>query len=166
MKPLTAQRLRELLYYDPLTGVFTWRQARCNRGAGTVAGSLRGDGYLTIRLDKRPYRSTHLAHLYMTGEWPAHLIDYEDRDKTNTRWANLRPATYSEIHQGQKLRKDSTHGLRGIERHERGLWRARLTVGGRRIHLGYFKTPEAAAAARREGERIHFTHSPACRPQA
>lgn len=160
---LTAERLRELLHYEPTTGVFTWRARRCNRAAGGVAGSLRDDGYWSIRLDRRPYRANRLAWLYVTGEWPPHLIDHEDRDTGNNRWLNLRPATHSQNHQNQKVRKDSMHGIQGVQRHERGLWRARITVRGRRIHLGYFKTPEAAAMARQAGARVHFTHSPACK---
>lgn len=162
---LTYARLRELLHYDPETGVFTWRVRRCNNLAGTDAGSLRDDGYFTIRLDKRPYRANRLAWLYMTGAWPTHLIDHEDRDPANNRWKNLRPATHSQNHQNQKLRVDNTHGFRGLERHTSGLWRVRLMVRGKRVHIGYFKTPEEAVAARTEAERIHFTHAPVCKPQ-
>lgn len=163
---LTAERLRELLIYDRLTGIFTWRVARCNHRAGDAAGHRRSDGYLEVRLDRRLYRANRLAWLYMTGEWPPHLIDHEDRNSGNDRWSNLRPATHSQNHQNQVMRKDAKHGFRGIELHSSGLWRALLTVRGKRIRLGYFKTREEAAAARVKGEREHFTHSPACKPPA
>jgi hypothetical protein len=45
---LTAERLRELLDYDPETGVFRWKM---NRRRGKVAGTLRPDGYRQIGID-------------------------------------------------------------------------------------------------------------------
>jgi len=161
---LTAQRLRELLNYDPETGVFTWRSRRCNNAAGTPAGYRRPDGYLTIRLDKKLYRANRLAWFYMTGGWPENLVDHKDRNPGNDKWQNLREATHSQNHQNQVVRKDCTHGHRGIALHERGLWRAQ-TLQGKRIHIGYFRTPEEALIARIAAERLHFTHSPACEPQ-
>ncbi len=163
---LTAERLRELFHYDPLTGVFSRRVRRGNQPVGAVAGYLRPDGYFTIRFSGRHYRVNRLAWLYMTGEWPPHLIDHEDRNPMNNRWANLRHATHSQNHQNQVAHKDNKCGFLGVELHEHGLWRARLTVRGKRIHLGYFKTPEEAAEARRQGERTYFTHSPTCKPDA
>ncbi len=48
---LTAARLRELLHYDPATGVFTRKVRTSNRiNIGDVAGTLRPDGYLKISL--------------------------------------------------------------------------------------------------------------------
>jgi hypothetical protein len=44
---ITAERLRELLHYDPETGVFVRRVSRCGRGAraGAVAGHIHTKGY-------------------------------------------------------------------------------------------------------------------------
>lgn len=163
---LTAARLRELLTYDPGTGIFCWRVQRSNVAAGTIAGNRRQDGYLDIRLDGKLYRSHRLAWLYMTGHWPANLIDHKDRNPSNTKWENLREATCMQNRQNQKIRKDSNNKYKGIERHSSGLWRARIRIHGKTIILGYFKTEADAFAARIDGEKTYFTHSPVCELQA
>jgi hypothetical protein len=69
---ITAERLRELLHYNPETGIFTWRVKR--RGpvkAGDVAGRIHADyGYVIIGLDGREYRANRLAFLCMEGKFP------------------------------------------------------------------------------------------------
>ena len=61
---LTAECLRSILHYDPATGIFTWKVRTSSRAkAGDVAGSLNGDGYLCIRLQRRLHRAHRLASL-------------------------------------------------------------------------------------------------------
>ena len=60
---LTAERLRELLNYDPLTGVFSWRvNGRGRSGVGTVAGGSNHK-YKRIAIDKKEYFVHRLAWL-------------------------------------------------------------------------------------------------------
>ncbi len=58
---LTAQRLREVLNYDPKTGVFTWiKDAGGGERikAGSVAGWEDKRGYINIGVDGYKYRAT------------------------------------------------------------------------------------------------------------
>lgn len=112
VKHLTADRLRELLHYDPLTGVFTWKMNRTRRAkAGSVAGSVNGRGYVQIRIDGVGYTASRLAYLYMQGEpAPANLeIDHRNHVKTDNRWSNLQPVTHGEnmsnYHQFRRRRR-------------------------------------------------------------
>ncbi len=141
-KTLTAERLKDLLHYDPDTGIFTWLVDRGRmRCKGKRAGSPEGQ----IRIDFHIYRPHRLAWLYMTGEWPKHLIDHADRDPSNNRWANLREATDQQnMWNGRsKLPKS---GFRGVKRHRNGFV-AFIYEGKRGIYLGSFKTAEEASAA-------------------
>lgn len=68
---LTQKRLREVLSYDPATGIFRWTITRgANAKAGFVAGSPDVKGYLRIMIDGVTYKSHRLAWLYVYGERP------------------------------------------------------------------------------------------------
>lgn len=152
MMPITQQRLKEVLHYDPETGLFRWRVTNSNRAvAGTPCVSLNGKGYIQIGVDGRRYEGQRLAWLYMTGEWPAHLIDHEDMDPTNNRWANLRAANHAQNHANTRPRR-STKGVRPRS----GRYQAQIGVGGKSVHLGTFDTEEAASAAYAQASRQVF----------
>lgn len=153
---LTAQRLRELLHYDPETGVFTWRVACRGTAAGDVAGCVIDGGYIRITIDKRFHRSHRLAWLYMTGTWPANDIDHIDGNPSNNALANLRDVTRSVNLQNRRaaMGHNTTSGVLGVSS-KRNKWRARIKVDGRHVSLGHFDTIEEAQAAYLEAKRAH-----------
>jgi hypothetical protein len=158
---LTAERLRELLHYNPVTGDFSWLVGRPKASRGAVAGCLPPSGYRTIRIDGQIYLAHRLAWLYMTGTWPENLIDHKDRNQSDNRWDNLREATHSQNHQNQHARRDSSSGIKGVYRHKQtsGSWVASLKINGRHLR-GCFPSMEEAIATRSAWEKEHFTHSP------
>jgi hypothetical protein len=112
---LTVERLKELLHYDPETGVFTRKLLRGAKRAGAIAGSANWKGYICIHINGRNYRAHRLAWLYVTGNWPYAQIDHVDRDKANNKFANLREATNKQNHENlDRRRKDNTSGHRGV----------------------------------------------------
>jgi hypothetical protein len=147
---LTAERLRELLHYDPNTGEFRWRVAKKGMYAGTVAGchNRYGDGYRLIGIDGRLYREHRLAWLYMTGAWPTHEIDHINGDRVDNRFCNLQEATPTENRRNSRKRVNNTSGYKGVSWDStKGLWKARITVGRKEKFLGRFSSPERAYIA-------------------
>ena len=145
---LTAKRLRQVLYYDPNTGLFRWNVSTSNRmKVGSVAGAV-SHAHITIGVDARRYFAHRLAWLYMTGEWPSHEIDHRDADGLNNRWANLRAATRTQNARNVPKQKNNTSGFKGAYFHQQsGLWFASITVNRKQMYLGYFKTAKLAHAA-------------------
>ena len=151
---LTAERLRELLHYDPATGIFTRLVKARSAACGAVAGTAHNRGYLVVRLDGKKYLMHRLACVYITGHFPAHGMDHINGIKDDNRWNNLREANQSENSQNRRLRKDSTTGVTGVSfKKEVRLWVAVIFIEGVSKHLGYFASLEEAAKARAKAQR-------------
>lgn len=94
---ITGSLLEKLLHYDPETGIFVWVNPPPHNPKlkNQIAGTVREDGYRTIRINRRAYYASHLACLWMLGKWPDEEKDHKDRDPSNDAWSNLREATSS-----------------------------------------------------------------------
>jgi len=164
---LTADLLRTLLHYDPLTGVFTWHARVDDRigwnrqFAGKVAGTNQ-DGYIVIKLLYNKFSAHRLAWLYMTGSWPEGEIDHKDLDKTNNAIDNLRLATRFQNARNMPVLPQNTSGYPGVAFYkDRGKWGAYIKAGGKRKSLGFFDRKEDAIAARvRATEELHGEFTP------
>jgi hypothetical protein len=148
MKTLTLERARELLSYDPETGVIIRKVSNCNRVKdGEIAGSLRADGYLATMVDGKLYKNHRIAWFMHTGAWPEKHIDHINGIRTDNRISNLREAGYSLNAQNQKrAHTDNKTGLLGVIV-ERGKFRAQITIKGATKRLGAYSTPETAHQA-------------------
>ena len=157
MKKPTVERVKELLDYDPETGVFTWRVKRGGAvNAGDIAGTKDGRGYWQIGIDRTLYLAHRLAWLYTYGEWPKNALDHINRIRTDNRIANLRPATHALNNQNATKRRDNKSGVTGVWRNEKlSKWQAYIRINGRHIHLGLFDDFDAAVQMRRDAERQH-----------
>ncbi len=154
---LTAERLRDLLNYDPTTGVFTWRAARCGVKIGERAGTVDRLGYRQIALSGKKHFAHRLAWLYVHGMWPPKYIDHINHDTDDNRIANLRDASQSQNLCNARLSKANTSGVKGVSYDAaNNRWRAYVCVGRSQQSLGRFDTLEAAQTARRNAaERMH-----------
>jgi hypothetical protein len=155
--PLTAQRVRELLDYNPETGVLRWRIKRGKRLAGSIiATRLAGDRYTYVGLDYRTYYAHRAIWLMQTGQWPECKIDHRDGNPRNNRWANLRHATHAQNVYNRRRQRNNKSGFKGVTLHKpTNRWRSTIAVGGKQISLGYRDTPELAHAAYARAARIH-----------
>ena len=159
MSDLTQARLKELLSYDPATGVFVWIKARARQVlVGSVAGTVGERGYRRIIIKGKNYRAHRLAWLYVYGEWPDSELDHINRDKLDNRISNLRIVTRSENLQNTDIRKNNTSGTKGVWLNKiRQKWVASVTINNKYKHLGHFDTIEEAIAVRRAAEKEFYS---------
>ena len=158
---LTQSRLKELLHYDPVRGVFTNKVDRSNRKAGELAGSYDSHGYIIIKIDRRAYKAHRLVFLWMTGVFPEHEVDHINGTHDDNRWSNLRDVPRKENqHNLGGPKKTNKARLLGVNLDVRtGNWRARIEENGRQIHLGHHQTAELAHAAYLKAkDELHPTH--------
>lgn len=150
---LSAERLREVLDYDPLTGFFTWKICRGRCSAGSRAGCRRSDGYVTIRVYGVQYLAHRLAWLWCTGDHPTGEIDHKNGVPGDDRFENLRDLSRSGNQQNQrKAQRSNSVGFLGVSPHE-GKFRSRIFHQGVEISLGRFDTPEEASRVYLEAKR-------------
>lgn len=159
---LTQKRLKELLHYNPDTGVFTWRSSNSNRVmSGSEAGCKLKNRkpYILIRIDGKIYASHRLAFLYMLGDQPKDHVDHIDGNGLNNKWSNLRDVTNQENHKNMKLVKSNTSGICGVSWvKDRLLWHAYIHNSGKRLNLIYTNDFFEACCARKSAERKYGFH--------
>jgi hypothetical protein len=153
------ERLREVLEYDPDSGVWIWVGRTGNKSKpGKIAGSLDNNGYVVIRIDRAIYKAHRLAWLYMTGEWPKVTVDHINNVPADNRWTNLREATYSQNNASRGLTVRNSSGFKGVYWQAKNKkWVATIAVGDNRIrYLGSFDRPEDAHAAYCAAAQLRF----------
>ena len=148
MKTISVARLREVLNYDPETGIFTRREKHCRKvRVGEVAGSVSPTGYVIVRLFNRNYRAHRLALAYVEGCFPQGEVDHINRVRSDNRYANLRHATRLENAQNTTKNSLNQCGLAGVRLTKSQRWSAQIGLNRKQKHLGTFDTPQEAHAA-------------------
>jgi hypothetical protein len=151
------KELKKQLFYDDLTGFFTWLVKPNGRlKIGDIAGGLHHSGYWNLRFLNKNYSSHRLAFLYMTGSIPEY-VDHIDGNKNNNSWANLRECTHSQNHFNCKIKSNNTSGYKGVYfRKDRNTWVASCKTEVKRFYLGSYKTEiEASNAYQYFAEKNH-----------
>lgn len=145
---ITADHIRDILNYDPSSGVFVWeKNHRRPDLVGTKAGSKHSRGYISIAINNRKILAHRIAWLYMTGKWPKFHIDHINGIKTDNRFENLRDVPRTINLQNIKVAtKRNKIGFLGVSAHQ-GKWRAQLMINGKRMRFSGFSTPEEAHQA-------------------
>jgi hypothetical protein len=161
IKILTQSRLKELLIYDPDTGVFTRKvkHKRCN--VGDIVGAGQRNKYLQCSIDNKLYKLHRLAWLYMYDCWPSDQIDHVDHNPRNNAIANLRDVSSAQNHQNRARKTKSASGYLGVTWHKRDKrWQAYIELKGKSIHLGQYSDLDAAIFARKQAELKYHLDRP------
>lgn len=164
---ITYERLREVLDYNPITGVFVWKISPANHvKSGSIAGGrVVTTGYIKIIIDKKAYLAHRLAWLYMTGTClRVSIIDHKNRIVDDNRWENLRLCSRSQNRVNSKLSINSTTGYKNISvvrRYGKIKYRARTKKDGKEYYLGSFDTlEEAVTIAKASARQLHGEFTP------
>lgn len=157
---ITQDRLRELLHYEPETGLFHWKP---NNKPGwsqnlTREAGFNSTGYRRIKLDKKSYLAHRLVFLWIDGNFPDGHVDHIDGNKHNNRPGNLRIVSRGgENVMNVPLKSNNTSGHKGVFwKKQSQRWQVAVGANGKQHHIGYFKDKEEAIAASIEARnRFH-----------
>lgn len=155
---LTAQRLRQLLHYDPSSGVFTWCHvppSTYNVKVGDQAGCLQS-GYIRIRINGHLIYAHCLAWLWMTGVWPEDQVDHRNTVRNDNRWKNLRPGSaLINAENRKRANANNDSGRLGVGyslSHRKFV--ARIMTNRKPHHIGYYETADQAYVAYVTAKRV------------
>lgn len=157
---VTAEILRELMHYDPITGIFTRKVRTAQRNKVGDRADFQGAGrlrcYRQIGFKDEKILAHRAAWLYVHGKWPENSIDHINGNKSDNRIGNLRDvAQYVNTENRHEAKSDSTSGVLGAHPHQ-GRWRSRIQARGKAHYLGVFDTAaEAHAAYVNAKRRLH-----------
>lgn len=148
---LTQDQLRQVLFYDPETGVFVRRKNSRGRRKSIIAGckpSNASHGYIRITINKKRYMAHRLAWLYVNGRFPEKEIDHINGIRHDNRICNLREASTMENAFNRKTPSSNQSGFRGVSWDKvKAMWLAVCKVQGTHFFLGYFEKKIDAAKA-------------------
>ena len=138
---LTADQLRAVFDFDPLTGVFSRRIEMGRNGrfkAGQPAGGVDSNGYVLLRLGAHRYSGHRLAWLYVHGKWPTLQIDHINGIRSDNRISNLREASHFINAQNEtRPRANNTSGFLGVCWHKWSRrWVAQVWIDGKLRTVG------------------------------
>jgi hypothetical protein len=177
---ITPELLRQLLRYEPETGLFFWRhrpREYCDsdrswrswntKWEGKQTFKVRSDngrsGYTSIvgTINCTQFKAHRVAWAIHYGEWPDE-IDHINGDPTDNRIENLRNVTHRENARNRRIPTNNTSGRMGVQwskRHNK--WLAFIRSEKRRgnAHLGLFDKFEDAVKAREAAEQANGYHA-------
>lgn len=133
----------------PLVKAYTWRRGLRGKNVYAVTSLPRVKG---------SPRKTLYLHRLLHPEWKE--IDHKDGDGLNNRRSNLRPCTKRQNQgntQGNAGTASSFRGVSTAQHNSKNPWRASIVLrSGKRKHLGYYATEEAAARAYNSAALVEF----------
>jgi hypothetical protein len=160
----TQQQLKDLLEYDPNSGIFVWKERigtdhgtkvfnskYAGKQAGSVISTSKGDE-IRIRILGSSYLAHRLAWLYMKGNLPE-CVEHINNNRTDNRFHNLKASSILSTLKDRKLPTNNTSGQIGVswDKHLK-TWTARIEANRVIHHLGKFKTKKEAVQARLSAE--------------
>lgn len=163
----TVEYLRQLVDYDPETGLFTYRHvasmsaSRNTRFAGKPAFTRHHkQGYRAGMIGNANIYAHRAAWAWVHGEWPDGEIDHINHDRADNRIANLRVVSKSGNMRNMPKLKNNTSGATGVYWDKSASkWSAKIRVDRKLISIGYYQSFTDAVAARMAAEARYGFHA-------
>ena len=175
---ITPELLRQLLHYEPETGKLFWKprtpdmfqdrqktkEHQCKLWNSANAGreaftAIDFKGYAHGKVFNMMFKAHRVAWAIHSGKHPEHQIDHINGDPNDNRLCNLREASSKQNSMNRGMTKANKSGVVGVHFIKNsGKWRAAIRIDGRCFNIGYFRTLEDAAKARKEYARILGFH--------
>ena len=144
---IKQDELKELIYYNPETGIFTNKVTRNSRAIkGKELNPSNNGKYGIVTINKQKYYLHILAWFYSYGVWPSSKIDHKNRVTTDNRIDNLRKATNQQNQSNKGIQKNNKTGFKGVSI-EGTKYKAQIQKDGKGITIGRFNTAKEAAIA-------------------
>lgn len=158
-KELSHDELTQSLLYDLHTGLFVWNVKKLGVKYGSVAGTIRPDGYIGMQLNCNQYLAQRLAWFYIHGKWPTQYIDHINGIRADNRISNLREVDKEQDAKNRGIFKNNKTGFMGVcWDKNRKKYAAQITVKGKLINLGRYKQILNAIKVRKEAEIQYGFH--------
>lgn len=157
---LTAERAKEIFYYDKETGILKRKTGGfLEYKYGDKVGAYNSNGYLITAVCNSTYRVHRIIWLIETGSFPKGSIDHINGVRDDNRWENLREVTVLENNKNSRKSKVNTSGFVGVYKYSQaGKWRAAITINNKSKHLGVFDNKEDAIKARKSANKKYGFH--------
>ncbi|EHK4563528.1 HNH endonuclease [Salmonella enterica] len=140
--------IRDLIDYNPETGILTAKVNFSGRQAGSVIGSQTWQGYYAFSLFGKKCFAHRLAWLLHYGEWPSQPIDHINGIKTDNSIKNLRLCSLSQNQFNKPTQKNNTTGVKGVYWNKRDKrYVASVQFNGKKYSAGHHKDIESAKEA-------------------
>ncbi len=126
-------------------GALYWRKSVSSKGqVGTRAGYARPD-YRNVMYDGNRYPEHKIVFLMHHGYMPK-LVTHGNWDKQDNRIENLSEGSAQDNMYDRRISSVGKSGFRGVVKEPKH-YKASIYRGGKKLHLGMFKTAEDAAKA-------------------
>lgn len=136
------QLVKRWFSYDPETGLIT-RKLKGTAKAFDILNPTR----TRIDLLGVRYQVTHVIWVLHFGRWPTAEIDHINHNRHDNRIANLREATKAQNTINRRWFNPNGKGVTFRTDRNSRPWQAQIAFNGKKIHLGFFDTPEEAHEA-------------------
>ena len=149
---LTQKQLKEILEYDPETGVFirlkSYFKSKIGKPTGTCTKHTRW--YVLIDVYGTMYYGHRLAFLYMDGVFPPEQVDHINHDRNDNSWENLRHCD-ALINQNNSICNNKVVGVCWFKHIKKWAVYGQY-VNGKQENLGYYVDYDEAVRVRKEYE--------------